>query len=403
MNLLDRLQFSSQALSRNRFKSAMVLLSITIAVTAVVLLASVGEGAKRYVFEQFSFLGSDVVVMFPGRNETTGGLPPVTGAAARDITLEEAYALQQRLSSVKAVAPLVVGSADVSFGTRARQVIVLGTTKSFIDIRQLPLALGQSLPEDDWRRAGSGCLLGETLRRALFDQQPVIGQLVRVQGYRCRVLGVLGGRGDAFGMDLSDSLVIPVASAQQIFNIHGLLRVVIQFKPGFEPTRAKQHILALMQDFHQGELDVTLVSPDALLASFGQILNAMTLAVVAIASISLVVAGLLIMNITLISVSQRTQEIGLLKALGASSSLVLSLFLQESLLLAVIASSLGLGLSIGVMLFANSWQSYVALSAPLWAVTLAVGVALLVSLVFAWLPARRAASMAPVLALSDRG
>ncbi|WP_317932165.1 ABC transporter permease [Halioxenophilus sp. WMMB6] len=402
MSLRDYLMFSWQALARTRFKSAMILLAMAFAVASVVTLTALGEGAKRYVLAQFSFLGADVLVMFPGRNETTGGLPPVTGAAARNITLEEMFYLDQRLSSVAAVAPVVVGSAEVAFGSLSREVIVLGTTDTFIAIREMELALGHGLNITDIRRGNNDCLLGETLRQALFGNQPVIGRIVRVQDYRCRVVGVLAGTGDAFGMDLSDSLVLPVASAQRLFNTEALFRVLLQMQPGTNLERAKAQILTLMTELHQGELDVTLVSPDALLSTFGDILNAMTLGVAAIASISLLVAGLLIMNITLITVTQRTQEIGLLKALGASSGQVLRLFLLEALILAALGSLIGLVAGFALVLIGNHWFSGAQFQPPLWALLMAVSVALITSQLFSWLPARRASHLAPVVALQNR-
>jgi len=403
MKLADYVQFSWLALARYRLKSSMILIAIAFAVGSVATLSAMGEGAKAYVMEQFSFLGSDVLVMFPGRNETTGGMPPVTGAAARDITLNDVFTLQQRVPAITEVAPVVVGSAEVSFGSLSREVIVLGTTDTFIDIRQMTLSLGRNLNIEDIRRASSDCLIGETLREALFQNQTIIGQIVRVQDYRCRVVGVLSGRGDAFGMDLSDALIIPVASAQKLFNTEALFRVVLQLRPGNSVAQAKSQVVAMMTELHQGELDVTLVSPDAMLATFGQIFTVMTLGVAAIAGISLLVAGLLIMNVTLINVSQRTQEIGLLKALGASSKQVLNVFVLESILLGALGSALGVVASYLLLRVGNHYLPQVTLHAPLWAILMAVTTAVLASWLFAWLPARRAAVMSPITALQDRG
>ncbi len=402
MKLFDYGRYAGVAVARYRFKSAMIVLAIAFAVGSVLTLTALGEGAKHYVTSQFSFLGTNVLVMFPGRNETTGGMPPVTGAAARNITLTQAYHLQTRLSAVQSVAPIVIGSAEVAFGSRAREVIVLGTTDSFLHIREMELSLGRNLNIDDIRRASNDCLIGETLRRALFESNPVIGQIVRVQDYRCRVVGVLAGRGDAFGLDLSDGLILPVASAQRLFNTEALFRVAIELRPQASVERTKAQILATMTELHQGELDVTIVSPDAMLNTLGQIITIMTLAVAAIASISLLVAGLLIMNITLISVSQRTQEIGLIKALGGSASQVLHLFLIESFLLAAGGCVLGLLTGWALVTAGNHWFAEAQFAIPLWALVLAIAVAQITSLAFAWLPAKRASAMAPIDALQNR-
>lgn len=380
----------------------MIVIAIAFAVGSVVTLTALGEGAKHFITSQFSFLGTDVLIMFPGRNETTGGMPPVTGAAARNITLDEVYHLQTRVSAVGAVAPIIIGSAEVAFESRARETIIFGTTSTFLDIREMSVALGRVIDTEDIRRANNECLLGQTLRRELFATGAVIGRLLRVGDYRCRVVGVLEGRGDAFGLDFSDSLIMPVASAQRLFNTEALFRVAVQIKPEASVAQAKQQVLATMTELHQGELDVTIVSPDALLNTLGKVISALTAAVAAIASISLLVAGLLIMNITLISVSQRTQEIGLLKALGGSAGQVLRLFLIESCLLAAAGIIVGIACAWFLVTLGNYWFAATNFQIPIWALLLAALVALATSLGFAWLPAKRASTLAPIVALQNR-
>lgn len=401
MRPLESLRFCLQSLRGAPFRSAMVLLAITLGVAAVVALTALGEGARRYVLGEFAFLGKDVLVMFPGRNETTGGMPPVMGNAARQITLQDVSILQQRVTAIARVAPLVVGSAEVSFAGRARQVTVLGSSADFVTVRQLQLGLGRNLQGRDIRRASDECLIGATLRTQLLGTTPPIGALLRVADYRCRVVGVLAGRGDAFGMDLSDALVIPVAAAQRIFNVEGLFRVLIQIRPGYGMDGTRQQIGQVMQLLHQGEEDVTLVSPDALLTTFDGIFDAMTLGVAAIGGISLLVSGLLIMNITVIGISQRTEEIGLLKALGADAGVVQRLFVLEAVLLAGAGAVLGLVCGQLLVLLGRQWLA-VDFVAPLWAQVAGFVVAVGSGLLFAWLPARRASQLLPLAALQRR-
>lgn len=401
MKLSDSVLFCWQSISRHRFRSGMILLAIAFGVTAVVALTALGEGARRYVLQEFSFLGKDVLVMFPGKNETTGGLPPVTGAAARDITLADIHILQSRLTSIKRVAPLVIGSANVSFQQRAREVIILGTSSAFIPIRQMSLSRGRNIQLDDIERANDECLIGEKLQTELLPDEPPIGALLRVADYRCRVVGVIAGRGDAFGMDLSDSLIISVAAAQRLFNTQGLFRVIMQIREGYETESTKRQVAETMKMLHQGEEDVTIISPDALLSTFDEIFTALSLGVAAIGGISLLVSGILIMNITVISVGQRTEEIGLLKALGADSKVVQRLFVLE----AVMVSAFGalLGVVAGLLLVWLGRQALgVDFAVPAWALVSAVSVALLCGLVFAWLPAHRASAMLPLNALQKR-
>ncbi len=400
MLLADYIHFGFQSFLRYRFRSAMILLSISLGVASVIILTALGEGARRYVMSEFSFLGKDILIMLPGRNETSGGLPPVTGMTVRDITLDEVILLQQRLPSVREVAPLVVGSAEVSYRGRAREVMVLGSSSSLLTIRQLTLAQGRNLSPRSLSDSSEECLIGETLKEELFGKSvTVIGEKLRIADYRCHIVGLLAGRGDAMGTDLSDAVLIPVATAQKIFNAPGIFRLFIQLEPGWPASSSSQAILALMREAHQGEEDITVISPDALLSSFDQILAAMTLAVGLIASISLLVAGVLIMNITLISVTQRTSEIGLLKALGASTPQVAKLFLLESLFSSLAGASLGVVIAILVISVTTHLVPGLSLLPPLWSPLLAITVALVSGLLFAWLPVKKAAAMPPIQAL----
>lgn len=404
MRLPDLFQFSSGALLRARFRSAMILLAMGLGVAAVLILTALGEGARGYVVNEFSSIGKDVVAMFPGRKETTGGMPPVTGAASREITLEEAHQLQRRVAAINELAPVVIGSARVGYEQRGRDVTILGTTALFLRIQQLELGAGRSLSSGDFRRGAGEAIIGEKLKRALFDNreggnQSAVGEFIRIGDSRFRVVGVLAGRGDSGGMDLSDAAIIPVASAQRLFNVSGLFRVVIRIREGFDIEEAKKSIEAVMREFHQGELDITLVSPAAMLQTFDKILAAMTLGVAAIGAISLLVAGVLIMNVMLITVSQRTREIGLLKALGASSSDVLRVFLTEALLLTGAGAIAGIAVGEAVIYTARELFPSVPFQAPLWSVLIAGLIAIVTGLGFAWLPARRASRLQPVEAL----
>jgi putative ABC transport system permease protein len=399
LRLPDLMRFSGDALRRTRFRSGMMLLAMGLGVAAVLILTALGEGARGYVIGEFAAIGKDIVVMFPGRKETTGGMPPVTGSTSRDITIDEAYLLKRRLTAIEEVAPLVIGSARVGYNQRGREVSILGTTALLLEIQHLQIAQGRTLSTGDFRRGGGEVILGEKLKRALFDNRNAIGEFVRVGDSRFRVVGVLGGRGDAGGMDMSDAAIIPVANAQRIFNSHGLFRVLIRVRDGYAIEATKHSIEVVMRDLHQGELDITLVSPAAMLKTFDGILIAMTLGVVAIGAISLLVAGILIMNIMLIAVSQRTREIGLLKALGASNGDILRLFLTEALLLTLAGAITGIAVGELVIFIARSAFESVPFHAPLWAVLIAGAIAVVTGLAFSWLPARRASRLQPVEAL----
>ncbi len=403
MRLLDQLRFATAVLARHRLRSAMLLLVTTLGVAAVVVLTALGQGARGYVVEQFAFIGNDVLVMLPGRKETSGGLPPVTGSAARDLTLEDAQFLLRRLPQLRDAAPLVIGSAAVSYQQRSRDVFVLGTVPGFIELRRLKLAQGSNLPAGDWRRGRPQVIVGGKLAAELFGSERPIGQWLRIGDSRFRVVGVLQGRGDAMGMDLSDVAIIPVASAQQLFNAPSLFRLLLRVQPGTDLERVRRQLGALIRERHQGEEDVTIVSPDAVLEAFDEVLLAMTAAVAVIAAISLLVAGVLVMNVTWINVSQRVAEIGLLKALGAPGGLVQRLFVTEAVLVAGAGTVLGVLAGYGAVALLRGLFPEVPFAPPTWAVVLAVLLALLCGIGFALLPATRASRQAPVDALRSGG
>ena len=401
MRTPDLLGFALRSLNGARTRTLLMLLAMSIGVASVVLLTALGEGARRYVVGEFAQLGTHLLIMLPGRSETTGGAPPLLGATPRDLTLDDAMALLRERSILR-VAPLTVGNAPVSHGSREREVTVIGATADFFPIRHLTIGSGSSLPALDPGRGASVVVIGSGLRRELFGSQRALGQWVRIDDRRFRVIGILGEGGESLGQDLDDMAVIPVASAQVVFDTPSLFRVLIQARSEDDIERAKKAAREIIRERHDGEDDVTIISQDALLSTFDRILGALTYTVGGIAAISLAVAGILIMNVMLVSVSQRVAEIGLLKALGAPERQVLRLFLVESVMLAAAGAALGVLIAVaGIFVLREVFPTF-PIAAPLWATPAAVGVAIVTGLVFGVLPARRAARLDPVHALSGR-
>jgi len=401
MGIGDRLHFAYRALQGYRLRTALMLLAMAIGVAAVILLTSLGEGARRYVTGEFASLGTHLLIVFPGRNETTGGAPPMLNETPRDLTLADALALE-RSRHVGRIAPVNVGSAAIAFGGRDREAVIMGTTAEMEPIRHLELVQGRFLPQMDADRAAPVCVIGETIRQELFGAQRALGEWVRIGDRRFRVIGILASTGVSLGVDTDEMVLIPVASAQQLFNTATLFRILVEarYREAIEP--AKEDVLRILRERHDGEEDVTVITQDSVLATFDRIFTALTLTVAGIAGISLLVAGILIMNIMLVSVTQRTTEIGLLKAIGASSGQVLSLFLTEAILLSLFGALLGLAIGEGGSWAIGQIYPVLPLGAPPWALGAALGVSLLTGVVFGVLPARRAARLDPVEALARR-
>jgi putative ABC transport system permease protein len=378
-----------------------MLFAMAMGVAAVVVLTSLGNGARLYVGDQFTSLGSHLLIVLPGRSETTGGPPPLLGQTPRDLTLADALALK-RSSKVFRVAPVMVGSAQVASGNRSRESSILGSTREMYGIRKLSMAQGVFLGSKDPARAEALCVLGHRLKNELFGHESPLGRFVRIGERRFRVVGVLAEKGQSLGMDLGDIAIIPVASATALFNRASLFRILVQARDRDAVSGARQAILGIIKARHDGEDDVTVITQDALLATFDRILGTLTLAVAGIAAISLVVAGILIMNVMLIAVSQRTAEIGLIKAMGAPRAQILRLFLAEAAMLSLAGAILGLILAgAGIWILGRFFPDF-PLVVPGWALAAAVGVALVSGLLFGILPARRAAGMDPVASLNRR-
>jgi len=378
-----------------------MLLAMAIGVGSVVVLSTLGTGARNYVISQFSSLGTNLLIVLPGRSETVGGPPPLLGVTPRDLTLEDAMALL-RSSNIRYVAPISLGAAPVSRGKLEREVTILGSTPHLFQIRQLSMAGGRFLPEGDTSRATAVCVLGYKIKHELFGNNSALGETVRIGDRRFQIIGVLAKKGQSVGLDMADIVVIPVASAQALFNSASLFRIMIEANDRDAISRAKNTILKIIRERHDGEDDVTVISQDAILATFDRIFTALTLTVTGIAAISIAVAGILIMNVMLIAVSQRRTEVGLLKAIGAPNGQIVTLFLAESAILSIIGAALGLLLAAGVTWVVARLYPHFPLNIPLWSIWAAVSVSVTTGLIFGVMPAMRAARLDPVLSLSRR-
>jgi putative ABC transport system permease protein len=378
----------------------MSLLGVAIGVAAVVTLTALGEGARRYVIGQFAAVGTNLVIVVPGRTETTGGMPGM-GGAPNDLTLEDAQAVLRAVPEVDEAAPIVMGTETVAFGERRRQVALVGGTHEMLEVRRLSVASGRFLPPIEWDRSAAVAVLGQTAARELFPGEDPVGQVVRIGDWRMRVVGVLGPRGQQLGVDMDDVAIVPVATAMKMLNRPSLFRLLLQIRTHADLDRAKEKITRVIAERH-GEEDVTAITQDAVLGAFTKILGALTLALAGIASVSLAVAGVGIMNVMLVSVSERTREIGLLKALGADRRQILLAFLAEAVLLSSLGGVLGLVLGFAAVQALVAYYPALPASPPPWAVAAAFSLSVAVGAVFGVLPARRATRLDPVAALAGR-
>ena len=398
----DLIRFARDAATGNPLRTSLLILAMAIGVAAVVILTALGDGARRYVVDEFSSLGTNLVIVLPGRSQT-GGFNPGNAITStpRDLTVDDAQALL-RASTVHRVVPLAVGTSEISFGGKLREVMVAGTTADYLEVRRMTLAQGRFLTDGDWRRGASEAVIGANVRKELFGTESALGHLVRIGDRRFRVVGVMSSSGQGLGMNTDELVIIPVSLAQAMFNSNTLFRVMVEANSRQAIETAKAQVTEIIKLRHEGEEDVTVITQDAVLATFDKLLGTLTLAVAGIAAISLAVAGILVMNVMLVSVTQRTSEIGLLKALGATGATIRALFLTEAAMLSLAGAVLGYLLGqAGAFLLRQLYPTFPAYP-PDWAVIAGLATALITGILFGVLPARQAARLDPVQSLAKR-
>jgi putative ABC transport system permease protein len=400
MTLNDTLLLSLRAVTSYRVRSLLIILAMALGVAAVVMLTALGDGARRYVVNQFSSIGTNLIAVMPGRAETSGAFLGATmGRTPRDLTLKDAQ-LVSRLPQVKRYAPLNVGVAELSAKKRLRDVTVLGSTADLIPIRHMNLAQGSFLAHESEHSAQ--IVLGAKLAHEFFPASNAIGQRIRLDENRFLVTGVLAPQGESMGYNTDEIVIIPIDYAQSLFNTTSLFRILIEARSHSDIESAKTAIHDTLKQSHDGEEDVTIITQDAVLETFDRILHALTLAVAGIAAISLAVAGILIMNVMLVAISQRTPEIGLLKAIGANAADIRRLFFAEALWLSLAGTVIGFLLGqFGSLLLRLAYPQLPAW-APAWAILAGIIVALITGILASLLPSSRAARLDPVEALGKK-
>jgi len=377
-------------------RSVLTALGIAIGIAAVVLLTSMGEGLHRFMLAEFTQFGTNIIEVTPGRTETMG-LPASAFGTVRPLSIDDAEALK-RVPGVITAVPMVIGTAAVEGNRRSRRTTVYGASHDFPDAFAFGIALGEFLPPDDPRAPRALAVLGSKLRDELFPDRIPLGERIRVGGNRYRVVGVMESKGNMLGFDLDDTIYIPAARALELFDRESLFEIDVIYDETVMGEEVAAGVERMLIARHGG-LDVTVTSQQQMLDVLGSILDVVTFAVAALGGISLLVGGVGIFTIMTIAVRERTSEIGLLRSIGAGRSLILGLFLGESVVLAGLGGVAGLLIGItGVQLLTWFLPALpVSLSYPY--IGLSVGVALIIGLVAGVFPARSAARLDPLAAL----
>lgn len=392
----DFLQLSLRALTAHRLRSFLTLLGIGVGIAAVILLTSIGEGLHQFVLKEFTQFGTNIIKVTPGKTGARGG-PPGLPSTTRELTLDDAAALA-RAPFVTGITPTVSGNSEVRANGRVRRTFIMGAGAEMQQVFSMRVKSGRFLPPDEAANARAFVVLGATLKRELFGSANALGERLQIGGERYRVIGVMESKGQFLGIDLDDAAYIPAARALSLYNRDGLMEINVTYDEGVPAARAAAEVRKLMRARH-GREDFTLTTQEDMLATLSNILGILTAAVGALGGISLLVGGVGIVTIMTIAVSERTNEIGLLVALGARRRTILGLFLGEAVALAAIGGLFGLLIGAGLAQLVGLFVPALPVSTPWHFVLVAEAMAVLIGLLAGVLPARRAARLDAIEAL----
>jgi len=396
MLVRDFIKLAISSVFAHRMRSFLTALGIAVGIASVILLTSIGEGIHRFVLSEFTQFGTNLIAVTPGKANTMG----MSGAVVsnvRPLSMEDAEALG-RLPKILDVVPVIQGNAAIESGHRSRRTMVLGVGSAVPKVWQMKPSVGRFLPEDNPRHARPFVVIGSKVRSELFATKNPLGKRIRIGSESYRVIGVMESKGQMLGFDLDDAVYIPAQKAMSMFNRESVMEIDLLYAPDADSEALSDNIRKLLLARHGGE-DFTIITQDQMLETLGSILNILTLAVGALGAISLLVGGIGILTIMTIAITERTPEIGLLRAVGAKRSEILSLFISEAILLASIGGGAGLILGAG-----GAWLLGVAVpelpTHTPWSYAIAAElVAAAIGLIAGVTPAYKAANLDPVDAL----
>jgi putative ABC transport system permease protein len=405
--LLSSMRIAFRALRMNKLRSALTMLGIVIGVASVIATVAIGSGATKRIQQQIASIGSNIIIVIPGSRSSSG----VRLGTGNEVTLSEADAreLVVQCPSIALAAPMVRGGAQVVNGNNNWATSIMGITPDYLTIRELTIAEGSEFAQQDVDSANKVAVLGQTPVDNLFDGADPIGQTIRIKNVPFTVVGVLTRKGQSSaGQDQDDVILLPISTAKRKVigvkqaNADAVDTIMMQAKSGAQIPAAQEEATALLRQRHHlqtnDDNDFSIRNLEELFAAQEASSQIMAVMLAAVASVSLVVGGIGIMNIMLISVQERTREIGLRQALGAKTRDILTQFLVEAITLSVAGGFIGIVIGIGASFLISRLAGWATSVGP-GAVLLAVFFSALVGVGFGYYPARKAAYLDPIEAL----
>jgi len=375
-------------------RSILTMLGVIIGVFAVIVLVSLGAGLQKYITNQISGLGSNLVFVIPGR---IGGARTPGGQQTNKLVIADSKKLDAKLQTIADVGPVVQKTVTLKYTNKTdKGASVLGTTANYPEIiSNTALEKGKFLTLSQERSGARVTVIGQTVKKNLFTTKNPIGEKISVAGNKYTIIGVMKARGSIFGIDQDNTVIIPITAAQRQFGVTTLNTIYLSAKkPELVALVKKEANQVLLKRLTED--DFTLQTQEQTLSTIGNVIGALTVALGGIAAISLIVGGIGVMNIMLVSVTERTKEIGLRKALGAKRKDILSQFLFEAVMLCVAGGIIGIALGLGASyILAKFFISEVTL----WSVILAFAFSVAVGIIFGMAPAIRASRLSPIEAL----
>lgn len=399
MRLRETARLSVESLLAQKLRTALTVLGMVIGVGAVVLLVSLGQGAKNYVLREFEGLGTNLIVIQPGKSDKKTHFGPPVGAAQRKMTTADVGAIERKALNVKAVSGLILGTVSARHEDSISNITVFGTNEQFPEILSILIGRGAyfSREEDEYRRRV--VVIGRNIAQDLFGDDEPLGRSIKLNESEFKIVGVLAPMGNKVGLNFDELAFIPTQAALKLFNEDKLFGIRATASSREAMDDAVAEIAEILKERRDGEEDFTIITQISMMESLNTILSMLTYVLAAIAAISMVVGGIGIMNIMWVSVVERTQEIGIRRAVGAQRRDILQQFLAEAIGLSVLSGGVGVGgatiLTYALHILLPSFD----MRAPWWIVIPAFLLALLVGVVFGVAPAWRASRIETLDAL----
>ena len=400
MGPFDYFGIAVDSIAQNKVRSLLTMLGVIIGVMSVILLISLGEGAQAYIQREFAGMGSNVLLITPGKQETSGMMPIIAGSF-RKLTYENAKEIERRARGIRAVAPVVIGAGAVEYGERRRNTMIVASTEAFEKVRNLHAQVGRFISDQDIDNNNRVCVIGVKVRQELFGSDNALSKSVEINKSKHTVVGVLEPKGMMLGLNIDDLVVIPLRSGQLMFygGEDRLFQIIVGAKSPEDVKVATESVRSILKAAHDYVEDFTITDQTSILATFDQIFVAMRVMLAGIAGTSLLVGGIGIMNIMLVSVRERTREVGVRKAVGATRHDIGMQFVIESITLSSIGGSLGIALGFMGTFIIRSIYPPLPVYTSSWSVILAFFFSMAVGVFFGAYPAIKASGVDPVEAL----